>query len=215
MRVFVFGKHKTPLMPCHPARARELLTPGKAVIHKIAPFAIRLKERIDGEIQPLRIKLDPGRGNSLLRNGRDRNNSPCPRSGRTRTPGRPYPGPAYRQEGHSETTAGESETPGRHDHGLGEASSPPCSGPGDQPGAGPGRGDERKEDRRLCPAGGGPGFREFQRPDWGRRGPGDFKDGLSASSEGRRAGDSLGTTNRKESAFLPGAGAEVSNARLG
>ncbi|MCL4485923.1 MAG: RRXRR domain-containing protein, partial [Nitrospirae bacterium] len=60
MQVFVLDKHKKPLMPCHPARARELLGNGKAVVHKMAPFAIRLKERIGGEVQPVRIKLDPG-----------------------------------------------------------------------------------------------------------------------------------------------------------
>ena len=60
MQVFVLDKHKKPLMPCHPARARELLDNGKAVVHKIAPFTIRLKERVGGVVQPVRIKLDPG-----------------------------------------------------------------------------------------------------------------------------------------------------------
>ncbi|MHB8370499.1 MAG: RNA-guided endonuclease IscB [Leptospirales bacterium] len=60
MQVFVLDKRKKPLMPCHPARARELLKRGQAVVHKIAPFTIRLKERVGGEVQPIRIKLDPG-----------------------------------------------------------------------------------------------------------------------------------------------------------
>ena len=60
MQVFVLDKHKKPLMPCHPARARELLKRGQAVVHKIAPFTIRLKDRVGGEVQPVRIKLDPG-----------------------------------------------------------------------------------------------------------------------------------------------------------
>ncbi len=60
MRVFVLDKKKKPLMPCHPARARELLREGRAVVHKIAPFTIRLKDRIGGETQPVRIKIDPG-----------------------------------------------------------------------------------------------------------------------------------------------------------
>ena len=60
MQVFVLDKHKKPLMPCHPARARELLDNGKAVVHKIAPFTIRLKERVGGVVQPVRIKIDPG-----------------------------------------------------------------------------------------------------------------------------------------------------------
>jgi hypothetical protein len=42
MQVFVLDKKKNPLMPCHPARARELLKREKAVVHKIAPFNIRL-----------------------------------------------------------------------------------------------------------------------------------------------------------------------------
>ena len=60
MQVFVLDKHKKPLMPCHPARARELLKRGQAVVHKIAPFTIRLKDRVGGEVHPVRIKLDPG-----------------------------------------------------------------------------------------------------------------------------------------------------------
>jgi len=58
-RVFVLDKHHHPLMPCHPARARELLSKGKAVVHKLYPFTIRLK--IAGGItEPLRLKIDPG-----------------------------------------------------------------------------------------------------------------------------------------------------------
>ncbi len=60
MQVFVLDKRKKPLMPCHPARARELLREGRAVVHKIAPFTIRLKDRIGGETQPVRVKIDPG-----------------------------------------------------------------------------------------------------------------------------------------------------------
>jgi hypothetical protein len=58
--VFVLDKHKKPLMPCSEKRARLLLERRKAVIHKMAPFTIRLKERIGGETQPVRVKLDPG-----------------------------------------------------------------------------------------------------------------------------------------------------------
>ena len=60
MQVFVLDKKKKPLMPCHPARARELLREGRAVVHKCTPFTIRLKDRIGGETQPVRIKIDPG-----------------------------------------------------------------------------------------------------------------------------------------------------------
>ena len=59
-RVFVISKNKTPLMPCHPARARELLRKGKAVVHRLYPFVIRLKERTTGDTQPVELKLDPG-----------------------------------------------------------------------------------------------------------------------------------------------------------
>ena len=40
MRVFVLDKQKKPLMPCHPASAREFLKEGRAVVHKVAPFTI-------------------------------------------------------------------------------------------------------------------------------------------------------------------------------
>lgn len=55
-------KHKQPLMPCSEKRARLLLRRGRAVIHKLAPFTIRLKDRTVGqsEVQPLQVKLDPG-----------------------------------------------------------------------------------------------------------------------------------------------------------
>ncbi len=60
--VFVLDKHKKPLMPCTEKRARLLLKKGRAVVHKIEPFTIRLKDRTveDSAVQPLRLKLDPG-----------------------------------------------------------------------------------------------------------------------------------------------------------
>ena len=60
--VFVLDKHKKPLMPCSEKRARQLLERGRAVVHKIAPFSIRLKDRtVDtSTFQPLRAKFDPG-----------------------------------------------------------------------------------------------------------------------------------------------------------
>ncbi len=60
-RVFVLSKDGTPLMPCHAARARELLAKGKAVVVRRYPFVIRLKHNpIAPETQPVAIKLDPG-----------------------------------------------------------------------------------------------------------------------------------------------------------
>jgi hypothetical protein len=60
--VFVLDKHKKPLMPCTPKRARLLLSRGRAVVHRVAPFVIRLKDRRieDAALQPLVLKLDPG-----------------------------------------------------------------------------------------------------------------------------------------------------------
>lgn len=59
-RVFVLDKNKEPLMPCHPARARELLAAGKAAVWRRYPFTIILKEREGGEAQGVQIKIDPG-----------------------------------------------------------------------------------------------------------------------------------------------------------
>jgi 5-methylcytosine-specific restriction endonuclease McrA len=60
--VFVIDKHKQPLMPCSEKRARLLLQRGRAVIHRRFPFVIRLKDRrvADSQLQPLRLKTDPG-----------------------------------------------------------------------------------------------------------------------------------------------------------
>ncbi|NVZ11217.1 HNH endonuclease [Allochromatium humboldtianum] len=60
MAVFVLDKQKRPLMPCTEKRARLLLERGRAVVVRLAPFTIRLKDRIGGALQPLRLKLDPG-----------------------------------------------------------------------------------------------------------------------------------------------------------
>ena len=59
-RVFVLDKNKQPLMPCHPARARELLKTGRAAVFRRFPFTIILFDREDGETQPTQIKVDPG-----------------------------------------------------------------------------------------------------------------------------------------------------------
>ena len=59
-RVLVLDANKQPLMPCHPARSRELLSAGKAAVWRRFPFTIILKERVGGDTQPVQIKLDPG-----------------------------------------------------------------------------------------------------------------------------------------------------------
>ena len=60
--VFVLDTKKKPLMPCTPKRARQLLARGRAVVHRVAPFVIRLKDRQveDSVLQPLALKIDPG-----------------------------------------------------------------------------------------------------------------------------------------------------------
>jgi 5-methylcytosine-specific restriction endonuclease McrA len=60
LSVFVLDKRKRPLMPCSEKRARMLLTRGRAVVHRRYPFTIRLNDRIGGEVQPVRVKIDPG-----------------------------------------------------------------------------------------------------------------------------------------------------------
>jgi RRXRR protein len=60
--VFVLDKHKKPLMPCTPKRARLLLARGRAVVHRVQPFIIRLKERgrEESTLQEVALKIDPG-----------------------------------------------------------------------------------------------------------------------------------------------------------
>ena len=49
-------------MPCTEKRARLLLARGRARVHKVMPFTIRVVDRLaeDNEFQALRVKLDPG-----------------------------------------------------------------------------------------------------------------------------------------------------------
>jgi 5-methylcytosine-specific restriction endonuclease McrA len=60
--VFVLDRSGKPLMPCSGKRARLLLGRGRARVHRLVPFVIRLVDRQSEscEYQPLRIKLDPG-----------------------------------------------------------------------------------------------------------------------------------------------------------
>jgi 5-methylcytosine-specific restriction endonuclease McrA len=62
MAVLVLDKHKKPLMPCSEKRARLLLERGRARVHRVMPFVIRLVDRraSDCDFQPVRVKLDPG-----------------------------------------------------------------------------------------------------------------------------------------------------------
>jgi len=55
-----FHLDKKPLMPTSEKHARLLLQRGRAAVVKLYPFTIRLKDRVGGEVQPIRIKIDPG-----------------------------------------------------------------------------------------------------------------------------------------------------------
>ncbi len=60
--VFVLSSDRQPLDPCHPARARRLLTSGKAAVFRRFPFTIILRARTAAEsvTHPHRLKIDPG-----------------------------------------------------------------------------------------------------------------------------------------------------------
>lgn len=60
--VAVLDRRKRPLMPCTEKRARQLLASGRARVHRVVPFVIRLVDRRAEEstTQPVALKLDPG-----------------------------------------------------------------------------------------------------------------------------------------------------------
>lgn len=58
---FVLDTNRRPLAPCHPARARELLSKGKASVFRRYPFIIILNHAPRESIkQDARIQIDPG-----------------------------------------------------------------------------------------------------------------------------------------------------------
>lgn len=59
-RVLTLSSTRKPLMPCHPARARQLLREGRASVFRRHPFTIILSDRNDGEVQSVDCRLDPG-----------------------------------------------------------------------------------------------------------------------------------------------------------
>ena len=76
MSVFVLDRSGKPLMPCTEKRARLLLDRGRARIHKMMPFTIRMIDlkAENCEFQELRVKLDPGSkitGMALVRETQD------------------------------------------------------------------------------------------------------------------------------------------------
>ena len=66
--VFVLDRARTPLDPCHPARARELLQDGRAAVFRRFPFTIILRDRKRAEsvVHEHRLKIDPGSKTSGL-----------------------------------------------------------------------------------------------------------------------------------------------------
>jgi 5-methylcytosine-specific restriction endonuclease McrA len=60
-QVFVLDTNKQPLDPVHPGRARLLLKHGQAAVYRRYPFTLILKRTVEQpELQPLRVKIDPG-----------------------------------------------------------------------------------------------------------------------------------------------------------
>lgn len=56
-------------MPCHPARARELLDKGRAVVARRTPFTIRLRDRTrtGSAVDGVQLRVDPGtRGTGIV-----------------------------------------------------------------------------------------------------------------------------------------------------
>ncbi len=62
MAVYVLDRHGKTLMPCSEKRARLLLERGRARVHRLMPFVIRLTDRkqVESRLQPLVLKVDPG-----------------------------------------------------------------------------------------------------------------------------------------------------------
>jgi len=57
----VSDKNWKALMPCHPARARELISKGKAKVqHLKGFFFVKLLDREDGKVQDICVGIDPG-----------------------------------------------------------------------------------------------------------------------------------------------------------
>lgn len=78
--VLVLDRHKKSLMSCTEKRARQLLKRTRAVIHKMHPFTIRLKDRLlaDSQTQPRQLKHNPGnKTKTRYRKPRSNNHRPA------------------------------------------------------------------------------------------------------------------------------------------
>ena len=60
--VFVLDQPQKATYAHHPKRARLLLARGRAVVHRVKPFVIRLRDRRveHSALQPIALKIDPG-----------------------------------------------------------------------------------------------------------------------------------------------------------
>lgn len=58
--VFVLNKNKKPLAMTSNAKARKLLKDNKAIVHRMIPFVIRLKDNNTISNQSVELRLDPG-----------------------------------------------------------------------------------------------------------------------------------------------------------
>ena len=66
-RVLVLDSTKKPLMPCHPARARQLLKSGQAAVLRRQPFTLILVQAYpEAKSQPVELRVDPGSRTSGL-----------------------------------------------------------------------------------------------------------------------------------------------------
>ena len=61
-RVFVLDRRGNPLQPCRPDRARRLLKDGRARVHRMVPFVIRLVDRdvMSSVVDGVEVGIDPG-----------------------------------------------------------------------------------------------------------------------------------------------------------
>lgn len=77
--VFVMDTNRKPLSPCHPARARKLLSQGKAKVFRMEPFTIILNREVTDDVPSYTLKIDPGTqhtGISITRNTGDNEDAP-------------------------------------------------------------------------------------------------------------------------------------------
>lgn len=58
--IFVLTNTLQPLMPTSSARARKLQDSGRAAVYRMFPYTIILKGHSNCEVQPVRLKIDPG-----------------------------------------------------------------------------------------------------------------------------------------------------------